>query len=77
MSIDIFIVKDVNEIDKYLCSMEEFINDYFCVCAKMKSFCSEEYENGFKEDLITIIFEKYQDIKMAKLLKQKIFERKI
>ena len=56
--------------------MERLINNYFELCAKMKSLGSEEYEEKFKNNFMTCIFEMQQDIKMGKLLKQKIYEVK-
>ena len=75
MSVDIFILNDDNEIDKYVHKIESWINDYFELCAKMKSVCPDEYRE-ISEEIMNRIFEMQQDIKMAKLLKYKIQEVK-
>ena len=75
MSVDIFILNDDNEIDKYVHKIESWINDYFELCAKMKSVCPDEYRK-ISEEIMNRIFEMQQDIKMAKLLKYKIQEVK-
>ena len=53
--------------------MEEFINNYFDLRAKMKLFFGEEYET-FQNVHLEAINDINQDIKMAKLLKPKISE---
>lgn len=72
--VDVSIVQNEDEIDKYVTKMEGFINDFFNLSAKMKCFCPVDFEETFQEDFMSSIYEIQQDIKISKLLRQKIRE---
>ena len=74
--IDVSIVNNVKEIDQYISKMEGYVDEFFDLSAKMKHVCPVTYEKDFEMNLLNSIFEIQQDIKMAKILKQKISEVK-
>ena len=73
-AVDVLVVKNENEINEYISKMEGFINEFFALSAKMKHAGPDVYSQKFEKDCMYSISEIQQDIKMAKLLKQKFFE---
>ena len=74
--IDTSIVNDTKEIDKYISKMEGYIDELFGLSAKMKHLCPVTYEKDYETEFSSHIFEIQQDIKLSKIVKQKIAEVK-
>jgi hypothetical protein len=73
--VDLNVADNLSEIDDYIFKMEGFINDYFDLCRRAKCCLGKEYDQLYDDKYKTSISEMRQDIKMAKLLKQKLFEK--
>ena len=73
-TVDLTVANNLSEIDDYIFKMEGFINDYFDLCRRAKCCFGKEYDQLYDDKFKTAISEMRQDIKMAKLLKQKLFE---
>ena len=69
----IFVIIDIQEIDNYIGKMESLISDYFCLSVKLKCSFSVKYKEFYKSKFKQCTYEMNQDIKMVKILKQKVF----
>ena len=56
--------------------MEGYIDELFGLSAKMKHLCPVTYEKDYETEFSSHIFEIQQDIKLSKIVKQKIAEVK-
>ena len=73
--VDVNVGRNDVEIDKYVTRMEGFIEEFFSLVAKIRTSCPDSLPE-FEEDFATFIYEIEQDIKLARLLKRRIFEFK-
>ena len=73
--VDIHVGQNDNDIDRYVTKMEGFVEEFYTLMAKMKYTCPDSITE-FEYDFSTCIFEIQQDIKLARLLKQRIKEFK-
>ena len=71
-SVNMFTATDIAEIDKYVSLMEQFIEDFFNWSEKMKQIDPVVYGNEYEKQLLNSISEIRQDIRLAKILKNKL-----
>ena len=71
-AVDISIIRNVDDIDKYVSKMEGFVEEFFALSAKLKCICPEEFEENFYKDFDSAVFEIQQDIKLSHDLKHGI-----
>ena len=71
---DLSVALDINELDDFIGSMEAFMNTYLELSVKFKNCFFDEFEKLFSKGFESKITYMSDEIKMAKLLKQKLRE---
>ncbi len=74
-AVDVNIIRNLDDIDKYVTKMEGFINEFFTLSTKLKCICPDQFDE-FSKDFETAVFEIQQDIKLAHNLKYGILQLK-
>ena len=72
--IDINLMRDIHEIDDYIIKIEVFIGDYFNLYGKFEICYGNLYEVEYAKIFKKKTTEMYEEIRMAKLLKQNLLE---
>ena len=73
-TVDVTIAKNISEIDDYIIKIEGFIDEYFGLCGKLKCCLGEKYNELYDPKFKQLTLEMREDVKMGKILKQKLLE---
>ena len=71
-SVDLFTLTNDSEIDKYVSSMEQFIERYFDLEGEFRLQCPATFNKEYSEVFDTDVFEIRQDIKLAKWVRHQV-----
>ena len=73
-AVDLLTATKDQEIDRYISTMERFIDEVFDVSAKMKQVCPVSYNLNHAKNIQDEIMNIHMDVRLSKLLKHELYD---